>query len=102
MDVEGHEYQILNADIPDRIKTIFVELHIIPPYTKKRAVKLLKHLYMQGFETTTFINDMNYGHYPIIQLLGLRTEYKLVTAGNGKAPWGPYIESNSDLTDLRK
>jgi len=100
MDVEGHEYQILNVDIPDRIETICIELDIIPPYTKKRAVKLLRNLYVQGFEATTFINEMNYGHYPILQLFGLRTAYKLITTGSGKAPWVPYVKSNLNLTDL--
>lgn len=100
MDVEGHEYKILSNKIPDTVKTISVELHIIPPYRRTDAAKLLNHLDEQGFQATYVINDMKYGFYPFIKLLGLKRTYSYgnhLIEGNLE---GPNIRKNIELKQL--
>ncbi len=102
MDIEGHEYRILNRKIPDYIKCISLELHVLPPYEKSDAVKLLHNLRSQNFKTSVLINEMNYGYYQMVQRFGLKTAYKLATCVNGRAYSRPNIQTNPSADELVK
>ena len=99
MDVEGHEYTILKGKIPDQIVTICIELHILHPYSKINAVRLLQHLNRQGFQASIAINEIKLDHYPVVKYLGLKRAYKLVTALEEN---GPSIQQNVSLAELLK
>ena len=100
MDVEGHEYRILARDLPDQIKTLCVELHILPPYNKTQAIKLLQSLCEQNFKVSIAINEMNYGYYPLIQHFGLKSSYKLATSLNSLVQDCPRIQTNLCFDEL--
>jgi FkbM family methyltransferase len=100
MDVEGHEYRILNGKIPDQVTAINIELHVIPPYSKALATKLLEKLYSQNFKATVAIKEMSYGYYPLIKGLGLKTTYKLATTILSKIPSCPNVQTNLSLKEL--
>jgi len=103
MDVEGHEYRILAGDIPRQIRIICMELHIIRPYNKTQAIRLLQHLYKQGFKTAIVINDMGYWAYPLINYLGLKRTYKIVSILRKKALIeGCNIQPNINLLSFVK
>lgn len=100
MDVEGHEYKILSNSIPDTVETISIELHVLPPNGRTKAAKLLNHLDEHGFQATFVINEMKYGFYPFIKLLGLKRTYTYgnrLTEGNLE---GPNIRKNIELKQL--
>jgi FkbM family methyltransferase len=100
MDIEGYEYHILANRLPDTIKTICVELHVIPPYNKVQAIELLQKLNEQNFRVSVVINEMIYGYYPIVQHFGLKTAYKLVTSLNALARTCPRVLVNPSLKEL--
>ena len=100
MDIEGYEYHVLGNRLPDTIKTICVELHVIPPYDKPQAIQLLKKLNEQSFSVSVAINEMIYGYYPIIQHLGLKTAYKLVTSINYLSRYCPHVKVNPTSEEL--
>jgi FkbM family methyltransferase len=100
MDVEGHEYKILSNKIPDTVNTISIELHILPPYGKKEAAKLLRRLGEQGFLATFVINEMKYGFYPFIKLLGLKRTYQYGNRLIEGSLEGPNIRKNINLKQL--
>ncbi|MCW4046986.1 MAG: FkbM family methyltransferase [Candidatus Bathyarchaeota archaeon] len=100
MDVEGHEYQILDESIPDQIEAINVELHVLYPYDKSQAIKLLQNLFDQSFKVTHAIKEMGYGYYQMIQNFGLKTAYKLATAVIPHARACPWIRTNPSLDEL--
>lgn len=100
MDVEGHEYRILKDNIPEQIETICIELHVIPPYTKTHATKLLQHLNSQGFQASYAVREMGHGFYPLVKHLGLKMAYRLLRSLKGKALKGPDIQRNLDLIKL--
>lgn len=102
MDIEGYEYRVLGKRLPDKIETICMELHIIPPGTpnKDGAIDFLKKLGEQNFKVSVAINEMIYAYYPIIQHLGLKTAYKLVTTVNGLSCYCPQIQVNPSLKEL--
>ena len=102
MDIEGYEYRVLGKKLPDQIKMICMEFHVIPPGTptKPQAIEFLQKLKEQGFEVTVAINEMIYGYYPIIQHAGLKTAYKLVTRFNSLSRYCPRVEVNPSLNEL--
>ncbi|TRO54959.1 FkbM family methyltransferase [Candidatus Bathyarchaeota archaeon] len=100
MDVEGHEYRILANDLPNQIRTLCVELHIIPPYDKPQAVGLLQSIAEQKFDISIAINEMNYGYYPIIQHCGLKSTYKLATSLNSRLQDCPKIQTGLSFDEL--
>ncbi len=100
MDVEGHEYQILAQEVPAQIDSISIELHVLPPYDKKQAVKLLRHLSSQNFNAKIAINEMNYPYYPLIQKIGLKSAYKMATAFGKQTIIRPCIQVNPSFNDL--
>jgi FkbM family methyltransferase len=100
MDVEGYEYRILASDIPDQIKIICVELHVIPPYDRIQAIKLLQNLSEKNFKVSVAINEMNYGYYPIIQHFGLKAAYKWAISLNSHARDCPNVQTNLSLNEL--
>jgi len=100
MDVEGQEYSILAGNIPDQIKIIGIELHVIQPYTKTHATKLLQHLNKQGFQAKAMIKDFSYGSFPIIKRLGLERTYKLMNTLKEKPLKAPLIKQDVDLVQL--
>jgi FkbM family methyltransferase len=100
MDIEGYEYHILLNRVPDKIKTVCVELHVIPPYNKVEAIELLRKLNEQNFRVSVAINEMIYGYYPIVQHVGLKTAYKLVTSLNALARTCPRVQVNPSLKEL--
>lgn len=100
MDIEGYEYNVLANILPDKIRKICVELHVIPPYDKAQAVALLKKLQKQGFKVSTAIDEMIYAYYPIIQHSGLETAYKLVTAFNNLSQYCPRVAVNPSAKEL--
>jgi len=100
MDVEGQEYRILAGNIPDQIKIICIELHVIHPYTKTHATKLLQHLNKQGFEAKVMIKDFPYGFFPIIKRLGLKRVYKLINILKQKPLKPPFVKQDVDLIQL--
>jgi FkbM family methyltransferase len=100
MDIEGYEFSIFSKDVPDQIKTICIELHILPPYNKSQAVKLLKKLGEQGFRTSVIIKEMSYDYYPIVNYLGLKTAYKIAVSLTPRLPNSPYIKTNPTLNEL--
>jgi len=100
MDVEGQEYRILAGNIPDQIKIICIELHVIHPYTKTHATKLLQNLNKQGFEAKVVINDFPYGYFPTINRLGLERVYKLLKILNKKPLKPPFLKQDVDLVQL--
>jgi FkbM family methyltransferase len=100
MDVEGHEYAILARDIPKQIKAISVELHVLPPYEKRQALELLQNLRNQGFRVSVVVNEMGYGYYHIVQLVGLKNAHKLATSTLTQARSCPSILRNPSLSEL--
>ena len=100
MDVEGQEYRILANIIPDPIKIICIELHVIHPYKKTHVTKLLQNLSEQGFEVKVMIKDFPHGFFPIIKRLGLERLYKLVNTLNQKPLKPPFVKQNVDLKQL--
>lgn len=100
MDVEGQEYSILAGNIPDQIKIICIELHVIHPYTKTHATKLLQHLNKQGFQAKIVIRDFGYGFFPIIKRLGLKRAYKLMNTLKEKPLKAPLVKQDVDLVQL--
>ena len=92
MDIEGHEYRVLSKIMPDLIQTICVELHVLPPYNKTKAVKLLQMLKEQDFEVIIAINEMDYGYYPLIQHLGMDAAYKIATSANARIKSCPSVQ----------
>jgi FkbM family methyltransferase len=103
MDIEGYEYNILANRLPDKIKTICVELHVLPPYNKTDAIELLQKLNEQNFRVSVAINEMIYGYYPIVQHAGLKTAYKLVTFLNAHVRYCPRFQvspSSKELSDM--
>ena len=57
-DVEGHEYRILSEPVPDEIDSLCIELHVLPPFNKLQAVKLIQNLNSQNFNTHVEINEI--------------------------------------------
>jgi FkbM family methyltransferase len=100
MDVEGHEYRILAKNIPDQIDCISMELHIIPPYDKSHAERLLRNLNEQNFQASVVINEMSFGYYFLVEHAGLEFTYKLATMINGQAPSCPQIHTNLSFNEL--
>ena len=100
MDVEGHEYHILSESIPDQIEAINVELHVLYPYDKSQAIKLLQNLFDHSFKVTHAIKEMGYGYYQMIQCFGLKTAYKLATSIIPHARARPWIQTNPSLDEL--
>jgi FkbM family methyltransferase len=100
MDIEGYEYHILANRLPDKIETICVELHVIPPYDKVHAFELLQKLNQQNFRVSVAINEMIYGYYPIVQRFGLKTAYKLVTSLNAHVRYCPRVQVNPSFKEL--
>ena len=100
MDIEGYEYHILGSRLPDTIKTICVELHVIPPYNKSQALELLQKLKEQNFQASVAINEMIYAYYPIIQHAGLKTAYTLVTEFNYFSRYCPCVRVNPSTEEL--
>ena len=102
MDIEGYEYRILGKRLPDKIETICMELHVIPPGTpnKDGAIDLLKKLGEQNFKVSVAINEMIYAYYPIIQHLGLKSAYKFVTTLNGLSRYCPQVQVNPSSKEL--
>jgi len=68
MDLEGYEYRILSARIPEQISLINVELHSNNYDVKEFCQKILD----QGFLIEYFIGDIPFGFYPLINTFGLR------------------------------
>ena len=102
MDIEGYEYHILANPLPDKIKTVCMELHVMPPDTpnKIQAIELLKKLNEQSFRVSVAINEMIYGYYPIVQHVGLKTAYKIVTSLNSLSRYCPRVQVNPSLKEL--
>ena len=100
MDVEGHEYKILSGNVPDKIRIICMELHIIHPYKKAQAKELLQNLSQQGFKTKVMIEDFPYGFFPIIKRFGLETLYNLINILNKKNHNAPFVKTNVDLKNM--
>jgi hypothetical protein len=100
MDIEGYEYHILGNRLPDSVKMISVELHVIPPYDKSQALELLGGLREQNFRVRVAINEMIYAYYPIIQHAGLKTAYKLVTEFNYFSRYCPCVRVNPSTEEL--
>ncbi len=102
MDIEGYEYHILANSLPDKIKTICMELHVMPPDTpnKAQAIEWLQKLNEQGFRVSVAINEMIYGYYPVIQHAGLKTAYALVTSLNALSRYCPRVQVNPSLKEL--
>jgi FkbM family methyltransferase len=68
MDIEGYEYRILSARIPEQISLINVELHSNNYDVKEFCQKILD----QGFLIEYFIGDIPFGFYQLINTFGLR------------------------------
>ena len=102
MDIEGYEYRILANPLPDKIKMICMELHVMPPDTpnKVQAIELLQKLNEQSFKVSVAINEMIYGYYPIVQHVGLKTAYKIVTSLNSLSRYCPRVQVNPSLKEL--
>ncbi len=102
MDIEGYEYRILEKRLPDKIETICMELHIIPPGTpnKEGAIAFLKKLGEQNFKVSIAINEMIYAYYPIIHHLGLKTAYEVVTTLNALSQYCPQVQVNPSAKEL--
>ncbi len=100
MDVEGHEYAILARDIPKQINAINMELHVLPHYEKKQALGLLQNLRSQGFRVSVAVNEMGYGYYRIVHLLGLKNAYKLATSTLTQARSCPSVLLNPSVSEL--
>jgi FkbM family methyltransferase len=100
MDVEGQEYRILAGNIPDQIKIICIELHVIHPYTKTDATKLLQNLTEEGFEAKIMINDFPYGFFPAIKRLGLERVYKLLKILKQNPLNHPTVKQDVDVVQM--
>ncbi len=100
MDVEGHEYRILGKKIPDEIDSINVELHVLPPYDRSRAIELVKGLTKQGFRVSVAVNEMSYGYYPLVAHMGLETAYKVSATLEKNKLGSPRIQMNPDFEDV--
>jgi FkbM family methyltransferase len=99
-DVEGSEYRILSGKIPDQVKAINLELHVIPPFDKSHAQLLLKNLYSQGFELLVVINEMNCNCFPLVNWFGFSRAYRIATALLGKLSNPPNFQVNLSLNEL--
>jgi len=102
MDVEGHEYRILSERVPDQIDSLCIELHVLPPFNKLHAIKLLQYLNSQNFNTHVAINEMNYEYYELIQIMGLKNAYKWATTFGSKSIIRPCIQVNPSFDDVVK
>jgi hypothetical protein len=78
LDLEGHEYFMLGGDIPERINTICMELHVIPPFGRDHVRKLFRNFERHGFKLSLVIDEMPRGFYPLVSNLGLEATYKLI------------------------
>jgi FkbM family methyltransferase len=102
MDVEGHEYCILSKPIPDQIDSLCIELHVLPPFNKLQAAKLLQSLNSQNFHTHVAINEMEYEYYELIEKLGLKNTYNWITTFGSKSIKRPCIQVNPSFSDVTK
>jgi|WetSurMetagenome_2_1015567.scaffolds.fasta_scaffold174295_2 FkbM family methyltransferase len=102
MDVEGHEYPILSKRVPDQIDSLCIELHVLPPFNKLQAVKLLQYLSCQNFKVHVAIKEMNYEYYELIQKIGLKNAYKWATTFGSKTSLCPCIQVNPSFNDVVK
>ncbi len=100
MDVEGHEYAILAGEVPEQINAINIELHVLPPYDKRQALRLLQNLRHQGFRVSVAVNEMGYGYYHLVQLVGLKEAYRLASSTLTQARSCPRIRRNPSITEL--
>ena len=78
LDLEGHEYFMLGGDIPERINTICMELHVIPPFGRDHVRQLFKNFKKHGFRLSLVIDEMPRGFYPLVSNFGLEATYKLI------------------------
>jgi FkbM family methyltransferase len=100
MDVEGHEYRILSKPVPDQIDSLCIELHVLPPFSKLHAVKLLQYLNGQNFHTHVAINEMEYEYYELIQKVGLKNTYKLATTFGSKSIKRPCVQLEPSFNNV--
>ena len=97
LDLEGHEYFMLGGDIPDRINTICMELHVIPPFGRDHVRKLFKNFKRHGFRLSLVIDEMPRGFYPLVSNLGLEETYKLINSFKRKNLSGISYELDVDF-----
>jgi FkbM family methyltransferase len=102
MDVEGHEYRILSERVPDQIDSLCIELHVLPPFSKIQAIRLLQSLKSQNFHAHVAINEMSYEYYELIQMLGLKNAYKWSTTFGSTSIIRPSIQVEPSFDDVVK
>ena len=102
MDVEGHEYRILSKPVADQIDSLCIELHVLPPFNKLQAAKLIQNLNSQNFKTHVAINEINYEYYELIEKIGLKNTYKLMTTFGSKAIMQPRMQVNPSFAEVKK
>lgn len=102
MDVEGHEYRILSKPVPEEIDSLCIELHVLPPFNKPKALELLSYLGSQNFQIHVAINEMDYEYYELIEKIGLKYTYKLATAFGSKSMRRPCMKVNPSFDEVVK
>jgi FkbM family methyltransferase len=100
LDLEGHEYFLLGGDIPDRINTICMELHFIPPFGRSHVRRLFKNFEKHGFKLSLVIDEMPRGFYPLVNNLGLEATYKLINNFKRKNLTGISYQQNVTFVEL--
>jgi FkbM family methyltransferase len=100
MDVEGHEYRILSKPVPDIVDSLCIELHVLPPFNRRQAAKLLESLNCQDFKVGVAINEMNYEYYEMIERIGLKNAYKMATTFSSKSTVRPSIRVNPSFDEV--
>ena len=97
LDLEGHEYRLLSGEIPQSVRTICMELHVIPPFGREDVKILCQNLQKNGFKISWVIDEMPRGFYPFINAFGLEATYKLINNIKKKNLSGISYEKDVDF-----
>lgn len=90
MDVEGFEYEILHAQIPDAIDKISLEFHH-ELLGRDKSNRLLDYFEEEGFRVRYFVEDVPLRLYPMLRLLKSPSILKPLC----------YVMSDIEIDDVR-